>query len=227
MVCHVSSYHRQSSSFIPISLLALFCTLRSLSPILPPSPPLAPPRRSLSSRRQMRSRRQGGSLGGSCPHIVATPPFNRLRPRPCALLHLTLFLSDSWQPVGYSGHCQSPLPPFSTTTLQHIFAKWLVGRRNKRNKKITHLNRSCALYRRTPWGGDSDTCCTHGRLHGRPRTFVGHQHMRQYVLLNESLGSNREAKATLPTPFIKPPLEATHAEELIIKNRKQLHMGLL
>lgn len=152
MVCHVSSYHRQSDSpshtqtFLHPHRIASFCTLFSRSPIRL----LSSPGCSLSSRRQMRSRRQRGSLGGLCPHIVATPTFNRLYPRPCALLHLMLFLSDSWQPVGYSGHCQTcrPLPSFTLLHHHQPAANicQMTCRKGLQKERKENLNKSCLCH---------------------------------------------------------------------------------
>lgn len=55
---------------------------------------------------------------GLCPRIITTPficprPLPPARPPPP---HLSVFLSDSWQPVGYSGHANPSV---------QIFANWL------------------------------------------------------------------------------------------------------
>lgn len=46
--------------------------------------------------------RDGRKPWGSCPHIIATPFISSAHSLP--ILHLSVFLSDSWQPVGYIGH---------------------------------------------------------------------------------------------------------------------------
>lgn len=56
-----------------------------------------------------KSEGEGGSLGAGVltssplPFVPSFPPLHSI-----SALHLSIFLSDSWQPVGYSGHASLP-----------------------------------------------------------------------------------------------------------------------
>lgn len=66
----------------------------------------------LSSEVKMRNKRvMGGSLEAGVLTSSPLPPFVPSFPPSDSIsaLHLSVFLSDSWQPVGYSGHASTPL----------------------------------------------------------------------------------------------------------------------
>lgn len=66
-------------------------------------------------------RGRGRKPRGWCPHIITTPS---IRPLPISALHLSVFLSDSWQPVGYSGQASIPRCIHLPTDLRkHILAR--------------------------------------------------------------------------------------------------------
>lgn len=98
MVCHPSCAPALSS------LSIILCFLSLMSPSPPPSCHILFYFATIRGTNE-KQEGEGESLGGWCPHIITTPSNC---PLPISALHLSVFLSDSWQPVGYSGPASIP-----------------------------------------------------------------------------------------------------------------------
>lgn len=102
-------------------------------------------------------RREGGRTPrGWCPRVIATPS---VRPPPfppshsISALHLSIFLSDSWQPVGYSGHASLP-------RCIHLPA-------DLRKHVLTHVALLYLGFGTGGWGGKRNSTSTENESAGR------------------------------------------------------------